>query len=76
MFEVGEGGGGVVLQACQPSVIRTETSRFWRLTSLSFEGHLEKKMKSIFGNQVYAMVLLVLFRQFVSPLVMRHNDVG
>ena len=44
MFEV---GGGGVLQACQPSVIRTETPSFWRLKSLSFEGHLEKKMKSI-----------------------------
>ena len=33
-------------------------------------------MKSIFGNQVYATFFLVLFRQFVSPLVMRHNDVG
>ena len=73
MFEV-EGGG--VLQACQPSVIRTETPSFWRQKSLSFEGHLEKKMKSVFGNQVYATVFLVLFRQFVSPLVMRHNDVG
>ena len=73
MFE--EGGGGV-LQACQPSVIRTETPSFWRQKSLSFEGHLETKMKSIFGNQVYATVFLVRFRQFVSPLVMRHNDVG
>ena len=45
-----------MLQACQPSVIRTETPSFWRLKSLSFEGHLEKKMKSIFGNQVYATV--------------------
>ena len=74
MFEV-RGGGGV-LQTCQPSVIRTETASFWRQKSLSFEGHLEKKMKSVFGNQVYATVFLVLFRQFVSPLVMRHNDVG
>ena len=72
MFE--EGGG--VLQACQPSVIRTKTPSFWRQKSLLFEGHLEKKMKSIFGNQVYATVFLVLFRQFVSTLVMRHNDVG
>ena len=72
MFE--EGGG--VLQACQPSVIRTETPSFWRAKSVSFEGHLEEKMKSIFGNHVYATVFLVLFRQFVSPLVMRHNDVG
>ena len=45
-----------MLEACQPSVIRTETPSFWRLKSLSFEGLLEKKMKSIFGNQVYATV--------------------
>ena len=44
-----------MLQACQPSVIRTETPSFWRQKSLSFEGHLEKKMKPIFGNQVYYM---------------------
>ena len=50
-----------MLQACQPSAIRTETQSFWRLKSLSFEGHLETKMKSIFGNQVYATVFLVLF---------------
>ena len=43
-----------MLHACQHSVIRTETPSFWRLKSLSFEGHLEKKMKYIFGNQVYA----------------------
>ena len=35
--------GAGVLHACQPSVIRTETTSFWRLKSLSFEGHLEKK---------------------------------
>ena len=40
-----------MLHACQPSVIRTETLSFGRLKSLSFEGHLEKKMESIFGNQ-------------------------
>ena len=39
MLEVG--GGGVA--SYQPSVIRTETTSFWRLKSLSFEGHLEKK---------------------------------
>ena len=50
MLEV-EGGGGV-LHACQPSVIRTETPSFWRLKSLSFEGHPENKMEYIFGNQV------------------------
>ena len=75
MFEVGGGGVGGVLQACQPSVIRTETPSFWRLKSLSLEGQLEKKIQSIFGNQV-CNGFLVLFRQFVSPLVMRHNDVG
>ena len=58
MFEV---GGGGVLQACQPSVIRIETPSFWRLKSLSFEGHLEKQMKSIFGNQVYATVVWFSF---------------
>ena len=41
-----------MLHACQPSVIRTETTSFWRLKSLSFEGHLEKKMEHIIGNQV------------------------
>ena len=41
MFEVGVGGAGM-LHACQPSVVRTETPSFWKLTSLSFEGHLEK----------------------------------
>ena len=41
-----------MLHACQPSVIRTETPYFWRLKSLSFEGHLENKMEYIFGNQV------------------------
>ena len=50
-----------MLQACQPSVIRTETPSFWRLKSLSFEGHLEKKMKSMFGNQVYAKVFWFYF---------------
>ena len=45
VFEVGGGAG--VLHPCQPSVIRTETPSFWRLTSLSFEGHLEKQ-KSTF----------------------------
>ena len=37
-----------MLHACQPSVIRTETTSFWRLKSLSFEGHLEDKMEYIF----------------------------
>ena len=32
-----------MLHACPPTVIRTETPSFWRLKSLSFEGHLEKK---------------------------------
>ena len=41
-----------MLHACQPSVIRTETMSFWRLKYLPFEGHLEKKMEYIFGNQV------------------------
>ena len=41
VFEVG--GGAWVLHPCQPSVIRTETPSFWRLQSLSFEGHLEKQ---------------------------------
>ena len=50
-----------MLQACQPSVIRTETLSFWRLKSLSFEGHLEKQMKSIFGNQVNATVFWFYF---------------
>ena len=45
------GGGGGVLDACQPSVICTEAPSFWRLKYLSFEGHLEKKMEYIFGNQ-------------------------
>ena len=36
-----------MLHACQPSVIRTETPLFWRLKSLSFEGHLEKKWSII-----------------------------
>ena len=40
------------MHACQPSVIHTETTSFWRLKYLSFEGHLEKKMEYIFGNQV------------------------
>ena len=40
-----------MLHACQPSVIRTETPSFWRLKSLSFEGHLEKKIEYICGNQ-------------------------
>ena len=40
-----------MLHACQPSVIRTETSSFWRLKSLSFEGHLEMKMEYIFDKQ-------------------------
>ena len=39
-----------------PPVSPTETPSFWRQKSLSFEGHLEKKMKSIFGNHVYATV--------------------
>ena len=41
VFEVGGGAG--VLHPCQSSVIRTETPSFWRLKSLSFEGHLEKQ---------------------------------
>ena len=40
-----------MLHACQPSVIRTETASFLDTKSLSFEGHLEKKMEYIFGNQ-------------------------
>ena len=45
MFEVGGGGGGV-LRAFQSSVDSyIETSLFWRIKSLSFEGHIEKKMK-------------------------------
>ena len=39
VFEV----GGGMLHACQPSFIRTETPSFWRLTSVSFEGHIEKE---------------------------------
>ena len=37
-----------MFHACQPSVIRTETPSFWRLKSLSFEGHLEKKWSIIY----------------------------
>ena len=37
-----------MLHACQRSVIRIETSSFWRLKSLSFEGHIERKKLSIF----------------------------
>ena len=49
VFEV----GGGMLHACQPSFIRTEIPSFWRLTSVSFEGHIEKeKMEYIFANHV------------------------
>ena len=39
-----------MLHTCQPSVIRTD-SVILEIKSLSFEGHLEKKMEYIFGNQ-------------------------
>ena len=66
-----------MLHACQPSVIRTEASSFWRLKCLSFEGHLEKKCsRPIFLVIKCKQRLLVPFRQFVSSLAMTHNDVG
>ena len=70
------GGGGGGLHACQFSVIRTETSSFWRPKSLSLILKVTSRKKlSIFLILKCKQRFLVPFRQFVSPLVLRHNDV-
>ena len=72
MFEVGEGGG---LRACQPSVVRTETLSFWRLTSLSFESHLEKKWSICLvikcKQRFFGSISTICF----FALSLAHNDV-
>ena len=56
-----------------PSFLQTPS--FWRLKSLSLEGHFEKKMEQFLVIKCKQR-FLVPFRQFVSPLALRHNDVG
>ena len=61
-----------MLHPCQPSVIRTETPSFWRLTSLSFEGHLENKIEYIFGNQwcdVWTIIIIIIDTRHVVHIV-------
>ena len=66
-----------MLHARQPcAVIPTETTSFWRLKYLSFEGYLDKKKWSIFLVIKCMQRFFVTFRQFVYPLALRHNDVG